>query len=122
MFWAPAACFLEAWRSAADDQRGSWAGETGPASEPPSLIPPSRGPAEVGVGSALPLVSLEMIALPRGQERGGSPAPSTQDFHEKGTFYFRGGRKKRKRFLLKPTLPYPAVAFINPRLSEDSAQ
>lgn len=66
----PQLLVLETWRSAASDQRGSWTWETGPAAEPPlsttaSFIPYIPRPGRGGVGSALPLVSLEMIACPR---------------------------------------------------------
>lgn len=71
-----------------------------------SLLPPQAS-AEVGLGSALPLVSLEMIAYPAARRE------EAHQLHTLRTFM------KRKLlfnfFLLKPTFLYPLVAFMNPR-------
>ncbi|KAK5851748.1 hypothetical protein PBY51_023276 [Eleginops maclovinus] len=106
----PRLLVLETWRSAAGDQ--SWTSNTGGvgssrASNTPYISRPGRG----GVGSALPLVSLEMIACPgaRGEER--ARLPNT-GLHERGTPHF---------IPFKPHISSPTGGIYWPKTpSEDS--
>lgn len=92
----PRLLVLETWRSAAGDQTGSWTREIGPTSHPPplTLYPPLHhhhhplGSGKGGGGgcSAVPVVSLEMIAWPWAR-REDVLQLHVQDFQEEETSF-----------------------------------